>query len=257
MLYFNTALLILICFIIVFIICIKRKNFSLIDIAWGLVMSIVGIYLIATQSLEIKNTISIALIVIWGLRLSIYLFSRNWNKKEDYRYENIKSRFKSKNTLLEAFIKVFLLQAVLLYIMMFMPTLSTTINHQTNFYLFGLGIAVAIFGLIFESISDYQLAQFKKEKTNKGKLMTSGLWSISRHPNYFGEIIFWWGIFISLFKNHYSLVGIISPLLITLLINNISGVPLLENKYKTRKDFVKYSNRVSRLVPFIGSKKIK
>lgn len=141
--------------------------------------------------------------------------------------------------------------------MMFTPTLSTRINHQTDFYLFGLGIAVAIFGLIFESISDYQLAQFKKVETNKGKLMTSGLWSISRHPNYFGEIIFWWGIFISLFKNYYSLIGVISPLLITLLLNNISGVPLLEKKYKSRKDFIEYSSRVSRLVPFIGSKKIK
>lgn len=120
-----------------------------------------------------------------------------------------------------------------------------------------MGVGVALFGLGFEIVGDYQLAQFKKHAENKGKLMTGGFWSLTRHPNYFGEVVFWWGIFIASYQNMYSLFGILSPLLITVLINYVSGVPLLERKYATNVEYIAYAKRTPRMIPLLGSKEIK
>jgi steroid 5-alpha reductase family enzyme len=114
-----------------------------------------------------------------------------------------------------------------------------------------LGFAIFIAGFIFEAVGDYQLKLFKKDPANKGKLMTMGLWSITRHPNYFGESLIWWGI--ALFALHYpgGWITLISPVVITLLLRFVSGVPMLEQKYKGRPDWEAYKMKTAAFVPFI------
>jgi steroid 5-alpha reductase family enzyme len=256
MIYLNAAAIIIVFFLIWFWICVKRENYGLVDIAWGLGMSVVALNLIFIYQPKLQATISLGLVVIWGLRLGIYLAGRNWNKPEDYRYVNLRKRWGMNYPRLKAFLNVFVLQGVLLYLMMLSSMRVTELNSDTNTWSLTIGAFIAIAGLLFESIGDYQLKKFKQNPANKGKLMTRGLWSVTRHPNYFGEVVFWWGAFITTLQGTGSLVGIISPILITLLINRVSGIPLLERKYKERDDYKAYASRTPRFIPWIGTKEI-
>jgi steroid 5-alpha reductase family enzyme len=105
-------------------------------------------------------------------------------------------------------------------------------------------------GFFFEVVSDYQMARFKRDAENKGKLMTRGLWRLSRHPNYFGEALLWWGIFCFALPLRYGWTAIISPLLITFLLLFFSGVPLLEKKYQGRPDFEEYKKKTPKFFPW-------
>ena len=112
-----------------------------------------------------------------------------------------------------------------------------------------IGFIVWLIGFYFESVGDKQLANFIHNPENKGKLMTEGLWKYSRHPNYFGEVTQWWGIWIIALSVPYGWVAIIGPITITILILFVSGVPLLEKKYKGRSDFEAYKKRTSIFIP--------
>lgn len=257
MFFLETSLLVLFFFIVWFFVCVQQKNYGLVDIAWGLGMSFVAGYLLIMYQPDYQVSASLILVVIWGLRLGIYLGKRNWGKPEDYRYVNLRKRWGTKNALLKAFLNVFVLQGVLLYIMM-INAMNAVVNQSTpNNLMLGLGLIVAIIGLGFEIIGDHQLAVFKKNPNNKGKLMTSGLWSITRHPNYFGEVVFWWGVFLTSFQSANSLIGIISPILITFLINYLSGVPLLERKYASNEAYLEYAKKTPRFIPWVGTKEMK
>ena len=257
MVYLQSSLFVLIFFIIWFYISEKQKNYGLVDIAWGLGMSLLSIFLMLNFESNTQINISLFLIFIWGIRLSIYLGIRNWGKPEDYRYVNLRKRWGQNRPLLKAFLNVFMLQGILQYIMMFSSMWSVSHANQIQVLPLIIGVIIALFGLIFEVIGDEQLKAFKNTPSNRGKLMNQGLWSITRHPNYFGEIVFWWGVYLASFQGLHSLIGIVSPLLITILLNYVSGIPLLEKKYALREDYIKYAKKTPRLIPFIGSKKIK
>ena len=226
---------------------IKKRN-DIADIAWGL-----GFILIAWSSFYYSSFNLIVLLVntlvsIWGIRLSLHIYKRNKNKDEDYRYKKWREEWKF--FYIRSFLQVFLLQGILMFIIS-IPVILININSQDNFSNFYfIGILIWIFGFIFESVSDSQLRNFISKPENKGKIMKTGLWKYSRHPNYFGEITMWWGIFIiSLFitNNFYA---IISPLMITYLIIYVSGIPLLENKYKDNVEYINYKNKTSKLIPW-------
>lgn len=257
MVYSQSVLFVLVFFVIWFFISEQQKNYGLVDIAWGLGMSLLSIFLMFRFESNIQTKASLLLIFVWGMRLSIYLGIRNWGKPEDYRYVNLRKRWGNNFALLKAFLNVFVLQGVLQYIMMFSSMWSVSHNSNMVPFTFVSGVILALFGLLFEIIGDAQLKAFKNDPSNKGKLMTKGLWSTTRHPNYFGEVVFWWGVYLTSFQGLHSLVGIVSPILITLLINFVSGVPLLEKKYASRIDYQEYAKQTPRLIPIIGSKKIK
>lgn len=257
MTFINAAIIVTIFFTIWFFICVQQENYGLVDIAWGLGMSVVGLFLILFYQPNMQIITSIGLIVVWGLRLSYYLAKRNWGKPEDFRYVNLRKRWGNKNPLIKAFVNVFLLQGVLSYTMMFSSILAISVTPNINPFFWVLGTVVALIGLGFEIIGDQQLRSFKSNPNNKGKLLDTGVWALTRHPNYFGEVTFWWGVFLISIQGYTSLFGIVSPILITLLINFVSGVPLLEKKYGKRAEFIEYAKKTPRLIPFIGSKKIK
>jgi len=234
MVFINSAILIWVYMTGWYFVAISKKRNDVADIAWGL-----GFILVTGFSLifnpNIKLIISLILISFWGIRLATHIYNRNKNKKEDYRYEQWKNK---------AYIKVFMTQGFFMWLMCW-PILGSKGNVEW----FNLvGILLWMIGYYFEVVADRQLKKFISNPKNKGKIMQSGLWAYSRHPNYFGEVTMWWGIWLLNFNlNWWTLVG---PATITFLILQVSGVPLLERKYKDNKEFEDYKKRVSVFVPW-------
>ncbi len=119
-----------------------------------------------------------------------------------------------------------------------------------------IGLFIWIIGFLFQSIGDYQLKQFVSNRENKGRIIKSGLWKYTRHPNYFGEATMWWGIFVIGLNpsSNAGLYGIFSPLIITYMLLFVSGVPMLEKKYKDNEEFQKYAKVTNKFVPWFPKK---
>lgn len=230
------------------------KNNSIIDIGWGLGFITISLVLFSISPyIELKHYLITIFITIWGSRLSLHIFLRSRGKGEDFRYAQWRKNWGNKAAWI-AFYKVFLLQGMLMLIIS-LPIIFVYNSQQTNISLINIiGVAIFIFGFLFESVADYQLTKFKKKEENKGRIITSGLWKYTRHPNYFGEAVLWWGIFLFSIELSASIVGIISPLLLNYLLIKISGVPLLEKKYSGRADWEDYKKRTPAFMPLIGKK---
>lgn len=255
MMYWLVAGVLFVYFVIWFIISKVKQKYSLVDIAWGggfVVVAWTGF--LATLSMTIQNITILILVTLWGVRLFWHLARRNWNKPEDYRYVNMRKRWGRKLVNLKAFLNVFVLQGVLLFIIA-LPITHTFANETADFHWWQVvGIVLWVIGFIFEVGGDSQLENFKKNPANKGKLLTTGFWAVTRHPNYFGEALSWWGVFLVAFTGLTASWLIISPVVITLLLLFVSGVPLLEKKYQDREDFKQYANKTSKFFPIIGKK---
>lgn len=255
MMYWIVALALLVYFVLWFIISKIKGKYSLVDIAWGggfVVVAWTGF--LTTFSVTMQSLTILILVTLWGVRLFWHLARRNWNKPEDYRYVNMRKRWGTTLVNLKAFLNVFVLQGVLLFIIA-LPITHTFANESAEFIWWQIaGIVIWIIGFVFEVGGDLQLENFKKNPANKGKLLTTGFWSVTRHPNYFGEALSWWGVFLVAFTQITDLWLITSPVVITLLLLFVSGVPLLEKKYQDREDFQNYAKKTSKFFPFIGKK---
>lgn len=224
-------------------ISIYKKRNDIADIAWGLGFILVALFNLFTGYFTFQSIVITFLTIIWGGRLALHIYLRNKNKKEDYRYDQFKSN---------PYIKVFLVQGL------FMLLISTPIivishintNNWTN--LNTIGLIVWSIGFYFESTGDQQLKNFLSKPENKGKIMDQGLWKYTRHPNYFGEVTMWWGIWLISFYNQNSIFSIVGPLTITILILFVSGIPMLEKKYIGNIDFENYKKRTSIFIPWFN-----
>jgi len=241
-LYFNTW----------YVLSIIYKRNDIADIAWGTGFILMAISsAILNSSFGFVNIITIILVSIWGIRLAIHIYKRNKNKKEDFRYLQWRKEW-GKWFVIRSYLQVFILQGFLLYIISIPILLINQSYLESSKFLF-LGVIVWFIGFLFESISDSQLKKFISNPNNKGKILKTGLWKYSRHPNYFGEVVQWWGIWV--LSLSIGVIGIISPVTITLLILFVSGVPLLEKKYKDNTEFEKYKKVTSVFIPFFPKKK--
>jgi steroid 5-alpha reductase family enzyme len=238
---------------------IKKDN-SIADIAWGLGFIIIALFTLIKTNLYLPiQLITTTLIIIWGLRLSLHVLIRNWGKKEDQRYQNMRISW-GNHSHLYAYAQIFILQGIILLVISLPIILINSNSHNCKssfnicFFLIIMGICLWIIGFIFESIGDKQLYTFLKDPANKGKIMKYGLWKYTRHPNYFGEIIMWWGIFIIALSNNFGFSAIISPLLITYLLNYISGVPLAEKPLEHISEYQAYKKKTNTLIPWFPKK---
>ena len=227
------------------------KNSSIVDIFWGLGFVLVNwVYFALTPNgAEARKWLISILVTIWGLRLSLYILWRNWGKVEDFRYQTWR-REAGADWWWRSLFKVFLLQGWLMWIIS-IPLLAAQLpaepaSLQPMDY---VGLTVWTVGFFFESIGDLQLARFKSDLSNKGKVLDVGVWRYTRHPNYFGDSAQWWG---------YTLVAassggwwtIFSPLLMTLLLLKVSGAALLEKTLKeTKPQYKEYVERTSAFFP--------
>jgi steroid 5-alpha reductase family enzyme len=191
----------------------------------------------------------LVLVLAWGVRLCAYITARNWGHGEDRRYQEIRAR-NQPNFALKSLVLIFALQAVLAWIIA-MPTLAVLVGDRPLGVLDALGIAVALTGWLFEAIGDAQMAAFKSSPANKGRVMDRGLWRFTRHPNYFGEACFWWGIWLlALAAGGVAATWtVVSPLLITTLLLKVSGVALLEKDIGERRPA--YRDYIARTNAFI------
>jgi steroid 5-alpha reductase family enzyme len=199
-----------------------------------------------------KTTLSLfanTLVTIWGIRLSWHIFLRNKNKTEDFRYLAWRNEW-GKWFYIRSFFQVYMLQGLFLFVIS-SPIffINNTLEIQNNIWTW-IGATIWLIGFLFETIGDAQLSIFKK--SNKNKIIESGLWKYTRHPNYFGEVLLWWGIWLMSLVNLQNFWGVIGPLTIHYLILYVSGVPMLEKKYEGNPDFENYKKRTNRFLPWFS-----
>jgi steroid 5-alpha reductase family enzyme len=246
----EVGLVIVLYMTIVFILALMRKDNSIVDVAWGLGFIVVAVYtIIQSGEVDLRKMIVSLLVLLWGLRLSFHIMVRNSGKGEDFRYEAWRKTWKY--FFLRSFFQIFMLQG------MFMLIISAPIWYINSSVGGPLGIWDSIglvvfgFGFLFEVVADYQLTEFKRNPANQGKIITTGLWSVSRHPNYFGEALVWWGISCYALSFPHGWYTLISPVIITLLLRFVSGVPMLEKKYQNHPDWAEYKAKTAAFLPFM------
>jgi steroid 5-alpha reductase family enzyme len=236
----------LISYIILFILSIYLKDNSIADIFWGLGFLQITIHsLIISTTFFISQIIFFILILLWSLRISIYILSKKLVKKgEDPRYAIWRKTWRY--FYLRSFFQVYILQGFLLLIIAIPIFLINNSPPELNFLTI-IGLIISLSGLIYETIGDLQLRSFLKNKKKNVEIMKEGLWKYSRHPNYFGESVFWFGISIIAFQ--ISFFTFISWILITFLLRFVSGVPLAEARYKDNKEFQDYKKTTPPIFP--------
>jgi steroid 5-alpha reductase family enzyme len=247
-LFIKSAVFLFIYATIWFVISLVKKRNDIADIAWGLGYVMLSIFYLINEKTSARSILINTLVIIWGLRLALHIFVRNRGKKEDFRYLNWRIQWKN-NFYLRSYLQVYLLQAFFLLIII-SPVIivSSTKQNQLNILDY-IGVIIWLTGFLFESVADYQLLKFSKRKKEKDAILKTGLWKYSRHPNYFGEVLLWWGIFLIAVNSNLGLYSIIGPLTITILILFVSGIPMLEKHYLTNKDYLNYKNKTSLFFP--------
>ncbi len=255
-----------------FLVALIKKRNDIVDIGWGMGFIIVAWVSFFLGTRTFSAAIINILVTLWGLRLALHIYFRNRGKPEDFRYKAWREKW-GKWFIFRSYLQIFMLQGLLMMIVALSIVIANTqaINQASMLsgplwqkIIFVLAMLTWAKGFFFEAVGDYQLTQFIKNPENKGKIMTSGLWKYTRHPNYFGEVTQWWGIFfatIGVFTWsmtavqtpefwHLFGVALLSPFTITLLILKVSGIPMLEKKYEGNAEFEAYKKRTSAFFPW-------
>jgi steroid 5-alpha reductase family enzyme len=255
-LFSQAALIILSLVTILWIWSILIKNVSIVDIFWGVGFVIVNaFYVFMSGELDARKILILILVSLWGLRLAIYLAFRNIGKGEDFRYQEFRRNYGPKRYWWLSFFQAFLLQGVLILIVS-LPFLGVHSSSNTGELklLDYIGIGVWLIGFTFEAGGDYQLARFKRDVKNKGKVLNTGFWKYTRHPNYFGDSAVWWAysIFSIAAGSYWQIVG---SIIMTLLILKISGLSLLEKTLKeTKPQYRDYIKKTNSFLPWFPKK---
>jgi steroid 5-alpha reductase family enzyme len=248
-------------FNIFFLIGLIKKDFSVIDIAWGLSFFLVWLISWIASGVTLSSRLLLIGVItgIWAFRLSGYIFYRSLKKgQEDYRYAAWRKEWGSRVNQ-TAYIRVYMLQLILALIIA--SPLILVFKFETKI-IFGtttdlLGLALWIIGFLFEAIGDYQKNKFKSILGNQDKFCDIGLWKYTRHPNYFGEALLWWGIFFIVINAVPIYFAICSPILLSFLLLKVSGVAMLEKTYEKRPGFEEYKKTTNRFIPWFVKRKNK
>jgi steroid 5-alpha reductase family enzyme len=246
--YFQILVILLIYATVWFGISVYKKRNDVADIAWGLGYCMICIYLFFSQPHHLAAIVLYALVMVWGLRLSMHIYFRNRGKSEDFRYRQWREEW-GKTFYWRSYLQVYLLQALILFVII-SPVVWVSISVPVSWsWLMSIGACIWLVGFVYQSVADYQLSTFVRNRKDRNAIMRTGLWKYSRHPNYFGEILMWWGIFGIALSFEYGIAFIVSPLTITLLLAKVSGVPMLEKKYEDNAAFQEYKTKAPALVP--------
>ncbi|MHB9032212.1 MAG: DUF1295 domain-containing protein [Anaerolineae bacterium] len=236
--------------LIIWLLSLALKNASIVDIFWGTGFVIVmWLYFALTPDGYLVRKLLIAgMVTTWGLRLSIHILLRNAGKPEDFRYQKWRAEAGAR-WWWQSFFKVFALQGLLMWIIS-LPLLGAQAGQTARLTILDfLGVLVWGIGFFFEAVGDYQLAKFKADPGNKGRVMARGVWRFTRHPNYFGDAAQWWGFYL-LAASAGGWWSVFSPLLMTILLLRVSGVALLEKTLETRPGYREYAAGTSAFVPW-------
>ncbi len=255
------AIIILIYMTLWYVLGLWLKRNDVVDVAWGLGFATVSLSALFLEgNFTIKALLVCSLVFVWGVRLASHIYSRNKGKTEDFRYQKWREDWGS-FFYLRSYFQIYILQGILMFVIS-LPVLSVIKfgGVESGFvgdlpgsvaglnWLDFAGLAVWVFGFSFETIGDWQLSRFIQDPEKSG-IMTEGLWKYTRHPNYFGEVTQWWGIWLIALSVKYGLLSIVGPLTITILILKVSGVPPLEEKYSGNEEYEKYKKKTSKFIP--------
>ena len=226
------------------VVSVVRRNVAIIDSLWSLMFMLAAYsYAWAAPAAGPRALWVLILVTVWGLRLSIYITARNWGHGEDRRYQAIRARNQPHFELKSLYL-VFAVQALLAWIIS-LPLLGAILSAAPVRILDAAGVVLWVVGFAFEAGGDWQLARFKSDPSNQGRVMDRGFWRYTRHPNYFGDFCIWWGFYL-LAASAGAWWSIVGPILMTVLLMRVSGVTLLEKDIGERRpqyaDYVRRTN---------------
>ena len=249
-LFAQCALIIFIYMTGLFIIAqIKRDN-SIVDIGWGIGFIIIALFTLFKNGLFLQRHLFITMLtIVWGMRLATHIYIRNRGRGEGPRYKRWRQNWKT-FFYLRSYLQIFILQGALMLIIAspIIAVNASTVPGMT--FLDLLGFVTWFVGFFFESVADYQLFVFLAKPENRGKILKEGLWFYTRHPNYFGEVLIWWGMYLIALNVPYGYSTFISPLTITYLLLFISGIPLAEKPLEEIQEFQDYKKKTSIFIPW-------
>ena len=231
---------------------LARRDVSIVDVFWGL-----GFVLIAQVARGLgggapaRQWLVTTLVTLWGGRLALYLLWRNWGEPEDYRYRAMRARHGERFRWV-SLCMVFGLQGALMWVISRPLQIAQVAPVPARLtWLDAMAVLVWVIGFSFEAVGDWQLARFKANPGNHGKVMDTGLWAYTRHPNYFGDAVVWWAYFAFALATPGGAWTILSPVIMTFMLMRVSGVALLERKLvKTRPQYAEYRRRTNAFVPW-------
>lgn len=239
-----------------FIALLKKRN-DLADVAWGpgFLVGAWGAWSFADGS-SWRSSLIFGMIALWALRLSLYIGLRNKGKEEDFRYQAWRKEW-GKNAWWRSYLQVFLLQGAILFVVglpVWLGVSSRSDSQPSLVWSDALGVLIWLTGLGFETVADAQMAAFRRakaqEKVGGSRVMRTGLWRYSRHPNYFGEALLWWGVFVVCLSATVPFWTGVGPALMTFLLVKVSGVPMLEKKYAQDPEYQEYQRTTPVFVPW-------
>ena len=253
-LFLLSGMVILAAMVLLWLLSLALQNSSIVDIFWGM-----GFVMIAWLAFSLgqgyipRKQLVAVLVTMWGVRLALHIFFRNWGKGEDFRY----AKWREENGprwWWVSFFQVFLLQGFLMWIISAPLIAAETYGFPVIITpLDAIGVVVWMIGFLFEMLGDLQLMSFKQNPKNKGKLFTKGLWRFTRHPNYFGESVLWWGYYIIALASG-SWWTIFSPILMTYLLLKVSGVAMLERTMIMKPGYEEYIRKTNAFLPWFPKK---
>lgn len=239
---------------LLFIIATARKNNGLADIAWGPILLIAAVTAaVAGRGFGPTATLATALVTVWALRLAIRIARRNHGKTEDFRYAAWRKAW-GKWATIRSYFQVFLLQGLFALTVVSPVILLQVIPDPGLQTLSWVGAGIWALGFFFEAVGDAQLDRFLANKNRTAKVMETGLWKYTRHPNYFGEATMWWGLGIIAYGAGVGPIAFVGPFVITYLLRFVSGVPLVEEKMMQDPAFQAYAKRTSAFLPWFSKK---
>lgn len=234
------------------LVSIVKRDVSFVDSLWSLFfLFAAGVFAVAAAPLSQRGVLVLSLVAIWALRLSIYITARNWGEPEDYRYQTIRKN-NEPGFAFKSFYIVFGLQGVLAWLVA-LPLLPAITSSGELGVVDAIAAGLWLLGFAFEAGGDYQLSRFKKDPENKGRVLDTGLWRLTRHPNYFGDFCVWWAFFLFAVAAG-GWWSVVSPLLMSLLLLKVSGVAMLEKTISERRpEYASYIQQTNAFFP--GPKK--
>jgi len=247
-LYLNPVLAVLAFVVLGWLLSLKLGDVSVVDSMWSLMFLLVAISCaLSVESLSDRAVLVLGLVALWSIRLSAYITWRNWGDEEDSRYQDIRER-NEPNFAIKSLYLIFGFQG-LLALVISLPLIVAIPSSSPLGWLDYAGVLLWTIGMIFEAGGDWQLARFKADPDNQGKVLDSGLWSLTRHPNYFGDFCVWWGLFlIALSAGGWW--TLISPLVMSFMLLKVSGVALLEKDISERRpEYARYIKETNAFFP--------
>lgn len=255
------SVIMLLAAVTLWIVSVVKNDTGIVDSFWSLMILLSSLCFLAVSeydrivALSERHVLVLVLLSVWAVRLAAHISWRNWGQEEDSRYQTIRAN-NQPNFEFKSLYIVFLLQAFLALIVA-LPLMSVFSSDTPINITDYIALSLWCIGMFFETVGDWQLARFKSSTHNQGKVLNTGVWQYTRHPNYFGEFCIWWGFYLFAIASGYWW-SLISPLLMTVLLLKVSGVSLLESTIAERRpDYLNYRKSTNAFFPWFPKKYLK